>query len=259
MAEGAVIGAAAGLGLWVVHVVSALVFPWPIQLVGAVFPLYFVPVAILLHLAVGFFVAWRNTDHELRSLHGVLAVLSAGLLLPVAAFTARDHFACVRWGTGHQACELVPSPAMVSITATIVAWTAALALLLLPTWTALRDGARRAGPSQQLPIHHPPGWRAGSSDDCPTGDCNRWTTTVRAHGRRPEPAQLQDPLPRFGMDMPAHTLIPGRIFTTGEGSLSVSSPTPHLLLSRSSGLDMESLNRCAYPTPVGAWAGAESP
>ncbi|POX53027.1 hypothetical protein C3488_06785 [Streptomyces sp. Ru72] len=160
LAEGVVFGGAAGLGLWVVHVVSALVFPWPIQLVGAVFPLYFVPVAILLQVAVGFFVSWRNTDHELRSLHGVLAVLGAGLLLPVAAFTARDHFACVRWGTGHQACELVPSPAMASITATVVAWTAALALLLLPTWTALRDGARRAVPSQQLPVHHPPRWQA---------------------------------------------------------------------------------------------------
>ncbi|GHK00770.1 hypothetical protein SY2F82_25670 [Streptomyces sp. Y2F8-2] len=159
LVEGVVIGAAAGLGLWVVHVVSALVFPWPIQLIGAVVPLYFVPVAMLLQLTVGFFVAWRNRAHELRSLHGVLAVLGAGLLLPLAAFTARDHFACVRWGTGHPACELVPSPALASITATIVAWTAALALLLLPTWAALRDGARRAGPPRRVPMHQPPGWQ----------------------------------------------------------------------------------------------------
>ncbi|MER5360077.1 M48 family metalloprotease [Streptomyces sp. NPDC002785] len=143
LVEGVVIGAAAGFGLWVVHVVSALVFPWPIQWIGSVFTFYYVPVAMLLQLAVGFFVAWRNAHHELRAFHGVLAVLGAGLLLPLAAFTARDHFACVRWGTDHPACSLVQPLGLASTTATIVAWTAALALLLLPTWAALRDGARQ--------------------------------------------------------------------------------------------------------------------
>jgi Zn-dependent protease with chaperone function len=143
---GVVFGAAAGFALWVVHVVSALVFPWPIQWLGSVFTLYTVPVAMLLQLAAGFFVARRNAHHDLRALHGVLAVLGAGLLLPLAAFTSRDHFACVRWGTSHPACQEDPLSGMGFISTTITGWTAALALLLLPTWAALHDSIRQQGP-----------------------------------------------------------------------------------------------------------------
>ncbi|GGT52812.1 hypothetical protein GCM10010207_61150 [Streptomyces atratus] len=159
LVSGVVFGAAAGFGLWVEHVVNALVFPWPIQWVGGVFTLYTVPVAMLLQLAVGFFVAWRNAHNELRALHGVLAALGAGLLLPLASFTSRDHFACVRWGTDHPACGSDPLSGMGFITVAIMAWTAAIALVLLPTWAALHDGIRQQGPPRRpgsSPLPHPP-------------------------------------------------------------------------------------------------------
>ncbi|WP_335937446.1 M48 family metalloprotease [Streptomyces sp. PTD5-9] len=141
--EGVVIGAVAGFGLWQVHALGALVFPWPIELVGSVVTLYFVPVAMLLQLAAGFLVARRTAHRELRAFHGVLAVVGAGLPLPLAAFTARDHFACLRWGLDHPACELVQPLDTLGIASTITAWTAAFALLLIPTWVALSDSVRR--------------------------------------------------------------------------------------------------------------------
>ncbi|GLX48977.1 hypothetical protein Shyhy01_19270 [Streptomyces hygroscopicus subsp. hygroscopicus] len=146
LAGGVAFGAAAGFALWAVHVVSALVFPWPIQWLGSVFTFYHVAVAMLLQLAAGFFVARRNAHHDLRALHGVLAVLGSGMLLPLAAFASHDHFACVRWGTSHPACQENPLVGMGTIPATITAWTAALALLLLPAWAALRDSIRQQGP-----------------------------------------------------------------------------------------------------------------
>ncbi|MDC7340839.1 M56 family metallopeptidase [Streptomyces lydicus] len=146
LAQGAVFGAAAGLGLWLWHLFCALVFPRPIEWVGAVFTFYQLALAALLQLAVGFVVAWRHARGELRALHGILGALGAGLLLPLAAITARDHFACMRWGTGHAACRVTPDVAFaVSATPTITAWTTALALLFIPAWTALRDRRLRLG------------------------------------------------------------------------------------------------------------------
>ncbi|MDR3082681.1 MAG: hypothetical protein LBV60_17435, partial [Streptomyces sp.] len=144
VATGLVLGTAAALALWLAHVVSAVVFPAPIERLGGVFALYMVPVAILLPLAIGFFVGRRAARHELRALHGVLAALGAGLTVPAAAFTARDHFACVRWGLDHPACEVVPPFAgMSGVTLTITAWTALLALLLLPAWATAYDAVRQ--------------------------------------------------------------------------------------------------------------------
>ncbi|AOP47696.1 M48 family metalloprotease [Streptomyces lydicus] len=144
LVQGAVFGAAAGLGLWLWHLFCALVFPGPIERVGAVFSFYQIALATLLQLAVGFVVAWRHARGELRALHGILGVLGAGLLLPLAAITARNHFACVRWGTGHAACRVAPDVAFaVSATPTVTAWAAALALLFIPAWTACRDSRLR--------------------------------------------------------------------------------------------------------------------
>ncbi|AJC61151.1 M56 family metallopeptidase [Streptomyces sp. 769] len=148
LGHGVVFGAAAGLGLWLWHLFCALVVPWPIAWVGTVFPVYQLALAVLLQLAVGFVVAWRHARGELRALHGILGTLGAGLVVPLAAITARDHFACVRWGTGHAACRVVPDVAFaVSATPLVMAWTAGLAVLLIPVWTALRDrGRRRVAP-----------------------------------------------------------------------------------------------------------------
>ncbi|MGW1376694.1 M48 family metalloprotease [Streptomyces sp. NPDC002446] len=143
LAQGVVFGAAAGLGLWLWHLFCAVVLPGPIVWIGAVFTFYAVACAVLLQLAVGFVVAWRHAPGELRALHGVLGALGAGLLLPAAAFTARAHFACVLWGTDNKACRVAPdlAPAL-SPDLNIAAWTAALALLLVPAWVALRDRGR---------------------------------------------------------------------------------------------------------------------
>lgn len=144
LAQGVVFGAAAGLGLWLWHLFCALAFPWPIQWVGSVFSFYQLALAALLQLAVGFVVAWRHARSELRALHGILGTLGAGLLLPLAAITARNHFACLRWGTGHAACRVTPDVAFAAAAApTITACTAALALVVIPAWTALRDRGRR--------------------------------------------------------------------------------------------------------------------
>ncbi|MFI0714474.1 M48 family metalloprotease [Streptomyces inhibens] len=143
LAQGVVFSAAAGLGLWLWHLFCAVAFPWPIEWVGGVFTFYPVAAAALLQLAIGFVVAWRHSGGELRALHGVLGTLGAGLLLPTAAFTARNHFACVRWGTDHVACRVAPDLApTLSPELYIAAWTAVLALLLIPAWAALRDGRR---------------------------------------------------------------------------------------------------------------------
>ncbi|MFJ4848721.1 M48 family metalloprotease [Streptomyces sp. NPDC088733] len=162
---GVVFGGAAGFALWTVHVDSALVLPWPIQWLGSVFTLYTVPVAMLLQLAAGFFAARRGAHLDLRALHGVLAVIGAGLLLPFASFLSRDHFACVRWGVSHPACQEDPLSGMVFISTTITAWTAAFALLLLPAWTALLDKVRSpaALPGPRVP------WRAPGRPPRPHG------------------------------------------------------------------------------------------
>ncbi|MFD8597101.1 M48 family metalloprotease [Kitasatospora sp. NPDC059646] len=141
--HGIALGAAAGAALWLAHVVSAAVFPLPIEWLGSEISLYFVPVAMLLQLAVGLVAARLAPDRDLRALHGVLAALGAGLVLPVAAMTARDHFACVRWGTAHPACTWNPLAEVGFETPVIMAWAAALALLVLPAVTALADGVRR--------------------------------------------------------------------------------------------------------------------
>ena len=62
----------------------------------------------------------------------------------MAAITARNHFACVRWGTGHAACRVMPDLEFgVWVIPLITTWAAGLALLLIPGWTALRDRQRR--------------------------------------------------------------------------------------------------------------------
>ncbi|MEU9497983.1 M56 family metallopeptidase [Streptomyces sp. NPDC048196] len=143
-AQGTLFGAAAGLGLWLWHLFCAVVFPWPIQWVGAAFPYYQLALAALLEIAVGFVVAWRHARGELRALHGIFGTLGAGLLLPLAAITARNHFACVRWGTGHAACRVMPDLEFgVWVIPLITTWAGGLALLLIPAWTALRDRRRR--------------------------------------------------------------------------------------------------------------------
>ncbi|MCK7625869.1 M56 family metallopeptidase [Streptomyces sp. RS10V-4] len=142
--QGAVFGAAAGLGLWLWHLCCAVVLPGPIVRLGAVVTFYPVAFAVLLQLAVGFVVAWRQATAELRAVHGVLGTLGAGLPLPLAAFTARAHFACLHWGSGHLACRPAPDLELaLTTTPLITVWTTALALLLLPAWTGLRDRARR--------------------------------------------------------------------------------------------------------------------
>lgn len=162
LTQGVAFGAAAGLGLWLWHLACAVAFPWAIERVGAVFALYAVAFAVLLQLAVGFVVAWRQACGELRALHGILGTLGAGLLLPLAAFTAREHFACVRWGTDHVACRVPPDLALaVTAAPRITAWTVALALLLIPAWVGLRDRAPHAD--------RPTGTGAGTSTGTGTG------------------------------------------------------------------------------------------
>ncbi|MGV9567232.1 M48 family metallopeptidase [Streptomyces sp. NPDC003480] len=141
--RGVVLGAAFGAGLWAVHVASAVAFPLPVKWLGINVPLYFALVPMTLQLAVGLLAARRAAYSELRALHGVLAALGAGIVVPFAALTSRDHFICLYWGSGQPACRWNPLANMSFEAVNVMAWAAAVTLLTLPASMAVADRIRQ--------------------------------------------------------------------------------------------------------------------